>query len=427
MGIFRFLLGVDTIQFDRPSNRQSRADKRKLKRERKAWYTQAERVTPEDADPFVPKEPLIETTDSDDIGEIISVTFSRTTKGGYAPFIAHRNPDGSFDKTPIPKPAAFDITEPFYVILAYYAGMPMKDLPGEKVPLRLLSTGKWRFDIEQMVSEINNAANNAADWYLPQTKTATPSLQSHIENVEKATSNLTETLAEARESVDYAILAMKSVAAPEDTLDQYDKILAGVVSENEDVREHAYGALAALSEEYPERVGEDIDVLFAGLQDGTAAVRKNTLHALGNVAESRPDLVAPGREAIQKQIEGNDQTVTTYAMETLSLVDRSNPDTEDWIDRLESVLTDPKDDFVLTAATRTAALLAEATPTAASQLSALMKTYLDYDDTDVRENACRYFQFMGVKSVESKLEKRLEDSDSNVQQAARAALGSVKE
>jgi hypothetical protein len=427
MSLFRFFMGIGTIRIDSPSNRQSRADKRKLENEREAWYNQAERVTPEDADRFVPEQPLIHTTESDDIGEIIYVTFSRTTKGGYAPFIAHQNPDGSFDKTPIPKPATFDITEAFYVVSAYYGGMPLKDLPGEKVPLRLLSTGKWRFDIERMVDELKVAARNSPDWNLPQLATPNPPLKSHIENVEKATNDLTETLAEAREAVDYAILAMKSVATPEDVLNEYDKLLAGVRAEDDDVRQHAYGALAALADEYPDRISEDRDILFVGLHDDTVAVRKNALHALGNVAESRPDRVAPGREAIRDQIKSNDQAVATYAMETLSLVSGSNPGAEDWIERLESVLANPEDDIILTAATRTAALLAEITPITAGQLSPLLEGYLDHEDSDVRENACMYFQFLGVESVEPKLRERLEDSDANVQRAASAALDSVQE
>jgi HEAT repeat protein len=425
MSLFRFFMGVGTLRLDSPSDRQSRADKRKLENERKAWHTQAERVTPENADQFVPEKPLIETTDAEDIGEIARVTFSPTTKGGYAPFIAHRNPDGSFDKTPIPKPATFDLTEAFYVISAYYAGMPLKDLPGERVPLRLLSTGKWRFDIERMVEELEAAARDATDWELPPQASTSPPLESHIENVQNATDDLSETLAEARETVDYAILAMKSVATPEDAVEEYEKILAGVVAEDDEVRQHAYGALAGLAAEYSDRVGDDVGVLFAGLEDETAEVRKNALHALGNLAESRPDVVRPGRDAIRERIEDDDQTVAAYAMETLTLAEGSKPDVEDWMDRLEAALASPDDDFVLTAATRTAALLAESTPDSVEQLTDELEDYLDHEDADVREYACRYFQFMGPESVESALRERLEDSNPDVQRAARQALDAV--
>lgn len=425
MSLFRFFMGIGTLSIDNPSDRQSRADKRKLENERKTWYTQAERITPENVEQFVPNEPLIGTIDSTDIGEITRVTFSPTTKGGYAPFIAHRNPDGSFDKTPIPKPATFDITEAFYVISAYYAGMPLKDLPGEEVPLRLLSTGKWRFDIELMVDELEATAREAADWDLPRRASPSSSLESHVENVQDATTDLSGTLADARESVDYAILAMKSVATPEDAIEEYEKILAGVVADDVEVREHAYGALAGLSDEYPDRVGGNVEVLFVGLEDEAVEVRKNALHALGNLAESRPDLVVPGSDTIRERLEDDDQTVATYAMETLTLAE-GKPNVEDWIDLLEAVLVDPDDDFVLTASTRTAALLAESTPDSVEQLMGKIEGYLNYDDADVREHACRYFQFMGADTVESALRERLEDSNPDVQRAAIAALDTTE-
>jgi len=426
MGVFRVLLGVDSIGFDSPS-RRSRKEMKRLERERKAWYTQAERVVEQNPDQYIPEEPLIESCSSDNVGEITNVTFSRTTKDWYVPFIDHKNPDGSHSSSAIPKPERFDLSEVFYAISAYYAGTPLTELVGEDVPLRLRPSGKWRIDVELMGQEIQAAAQQSSSWSTPdqETRETVMNPESSVQPVEAATKIEDRNQSEKLSTNYYSTLTIKSASAPEEVLEEYDTVLLGLDADADDTREQAYAVMAGLSSTYPDKIAEDIDILFTGLNDETADVRRYALHSLSELAESQPDSVNQGVELIREQLDDTQQKNVAYATEVLALLSDPIEDPSEMKEVVKSILESPEDEVVRTVAVRSAALFAEKYPDEFRDLDDDIIGLLVSDDADIREYACLYYESVGDSSVEPLLRRLLEDDNQSVQQAAERAIDQI--